>query len=288
MTNLRWMRGLVLVSALALANPAWAPAWAKAPPAPAAAAQHSQFVTIDGVRNFRDLGGYRTADGHTVRRGLLYRSGALGGMTQRGRAEFARLGVGSIIDLRSAAERQHLPEDWLGGRRTVYWTRDYSMGGTDPAHPISMPRTPEGIRTLMYGAYATIPKQMAPSYRELFTRLIAGRGAVVFNCTAGKDRTGIGAALVLHALGVPYATIREDFLLSNVGMDAATLRKSLPADLAALPDEALVPMAGVEGGYIDTTFTQLRKDYGSIDGYLQKELGIGPREIAQLRRRMLR
>ncbi|MFT4025849.1 MAG: tyrosine-protein phosphatase [Novosphingobium sp.] len=258
--------------------------------APAAAVQRTQFVPVDGVRNFRDVGGYRTADGRTVRRGVLYRSGALGSMTPRGRAEFARLGVASIVDLRSAGERAKLPEDWLGTRRLSYWTRDYDMGhGVDPARPQSMPRTPEAIRAMMYGAYRTLPKQMAPSYRELFQRLIAGRSPVVLNCTAGKDRTGIGSALVLHALGVPYETIRRDFLLSNEGIDVAGLRPTLPSpDLAALPDAALRPLAGVEEGYLDTTFAQLRQDYGSVDGFLHQELGVGPREIAQLRRRMLK
>jgi protein-tyrosine phosphatase len=141
---------------------------------------------------------------------------------------------------------------------------------------------------LMIGAYRTIPRDMAPSFRELFTQLSAVRGAVVLNCTAGKDRTGIGAALVLHALGVPYSTIRQDFLLSNVGVNPASLRSLLPPDLAALSDEALMPLAGVDGAYLDTTFAQLRQDYGSVDAYLQKALGVGPREISQLRRRMLR
>lgn len=271
------------LSALAVGQPVLAKA-------PAAAVQRTQFVPVDGVRNFRDVGGYRTADGHVVRRGVLYRSGALGNMTPRGRAEFARLGVVSIVDLRSAGERAKLPEDWLGTRRISYWTRDYDMGrGADPARPQSLPRTPEAIRAMMYGAYRTLPKQMAPSYRELFQRLIAGRSPVVLNCTAGKDRTGIGSALVLHALGVPYETIRRDFLLSNEGIDVASLRPTLSSpELAALPDEALKPLAGVEAGYIDTTFAQLRQEYGSVDGFLRQELGVGPREIAQLRRRMLR
>lgn len=257
---------------------------------PVAAAARSQFVAIDGVKNFRDIGGYRTADGRTVQRGVFYRSGALGSMTPQGRAAFARLGVVSIVDLRSASERQRLPEDFLGSRRLNYWTRDYAMGGgADPARPQSMPRTPDAIRAMMYGAYRTLPKQMAPSYRELFQRLGAGRTPVVLNCTAGKDRTGIGSALVLHALGVPYATIRRDFLLSNVGIDVAGLRPTLSSpDLAALPDAALKPLAGVEAGYLDTAFAQLRQDYGSVEGYMVRELGVGPREIAQLRRRMLR
>lgn len=254
----------------------------------AAPAAESPFVSVPGVRNFRDAGGYRTADGHTVRRGILYRSGALGGMTEEGRAAWARLRIASIVDLRSAEERKSVPEDWLRGRRTSYWARDYSMG--DPARPISRPSvmTPDVVRKMMYGGYTTMPKQLAPSYREMFRQLLAGHTPLVLNCTAGKDRTGIGVALVLTALGVPYETVRQDFLLSNAGIKPAQLRKSLPPAFASLPDEALMPLAGVEGGYLDTAFEQIRKDFGSVDAYLNKELGVGPRQVARLKRRMLR
>jgi protein-tyrosine phosphatase len=283
MNRIAWRRAVVVFAALALVPTAWA----RVPAAPVAQS-HERFVAIDGVRNFRDVGGYRTTSGRTVRWGMLCRAGALGGMTPRGKADFARLGVVSIIDVRSAEERRQVPEDWLGGPKLSYWTHDYTRGGgADPARPMSRPTTPEAVRQLMYGAYGSFPKQMAPSYRELFVRLTASRGPLVLNCTAGKDRTGIGTALVLHALGVPYPTIREDFLLSNRGINPAALRPSLPPELAALSDEALLPLAGVEGGYLDAAFAQLTKEYGSIEGYLQKELGIGPREIARLRRRML-
>jgi protein-tyrosine phosphatase len=278
-----WICGIALSAAIALANPAWVK-----PAASVSAARNTRFVAIEGVKNFRDVGGYRTSDGRIVQWGMLYRSGALGGMTSQGRDAFGRLGVGSIIDLRSASERQHSPEDSLGSDKISYWTHDYVMGGGDPARPQSSPRTAEAVRSLMQNVYRTIPRDMAPSYRELFVRLGTGNGAVVLNCTAGKDRTGIGAALVLSALGVPYPAIRRDFLLSNVGVNPANLRPSLPPYLAALSDEALMPLAGVDGAYLDGTFTQLRHDYGSIRGYLQKELGVGPREIARLRVRMLK
>jgi len=148
--------------------------------------------------------------------------------------------------------------------------------------------TPEAVRSMMTGAYSMMPAQLAPSYREMFRQLVGGRMPLVLNCTAGKDRTGIGVALVLTALGVPYETVRQDFLLSNAGIRPAELRKSLPPALAALPDDALLPLAGVEGAYLDNAFAQIRKDYGSIDTYLQRELGVGPLQVAILKRRMLR
>ena len=147
----------------------------------------------------------------------------------------------------------------------------------------------------MAQGYRTMPKALAPSYRELFARLIAGRGATVVNCTAGKDRTGIGAALVLTALGVPYGTVREDFLLSNRAIAAQFSRSPgaggidarSAAGFAALPLDVAALLAGVDGPYLDAAFDQIRQDYGTVEGYLAKELGLGPRKIALLRRRML-
>ena len=99
-------------------------------------------------------------------------------------------------------------------------------------------RTPEAIQAMMLGAYRTMPRAQAPAYRELFARLSTGRGPVVLNCTAGKDRTGIGAALVLTALGVPYATVRQDFLLSNRGIILAQLRSAIERAVKSMAEKA--------------------------------------------------
>ena len=173
-----------------------------------------------------------------------------------------------------------------------YWTRDYQLGGDQAslARVFSDPSklTADSVRAMMTHGYGTMPKELAPQYRELFSSLIApGKGAVVVNCTAGKDRTGIGAALVLTALGVPYETVREDFLLSNSGLDMNTVQGAISPMLAALPPEVIKPLVGVEGAYLDTAFAQLKADYGSVEGYLEKELGVGPAQIALLKRRML-
>lgn len=258
---------------------------------PVAAADSSRFIAIEGGHNFRDAGGYRTADGRSVRRGLFFRSASMASLTPQGMMQLQALRIGSIVDLRSTDERRSDTSNWLAASGQGYWARDYSLDATGFARMAGDPKslTAETVRAAMAEGYRGMPKTLAPSYRELFARLAAGKGATVVNCTAGKDRTGIAAALVLTALGVPYAVVREDFLLSNSAIRTSHVGvvDARSAQLAALPREVLIPLAGVEGGYLDAAFEQMRKDYGSVEGYLDKELGVGQREIALLRRRML-
>lgn len=258
---------------------------AKAPPA--ASASHERFVPVEGGRNFRDVGGYRTADGRTVRWGVLYRSGSMGNLTPAGKQTIAALHPTSIIDLRSSTERAS-DDGWIAAM-PGYWTRPYEMSLGDLGRTIGSPggREPAAIKSMMTFTYRNLPKEQAASYRELFVRLVAGKGAVIVNCSAGKDRTGIASALVLTALGVPYAAVRKDYLLSNGAPGMVTLSAALPGPLASLPPESAKLLLGVDGSYLDATFAGIRQNYGSVEAYLSRELGVGPKELAALRRNML-
>ncbi len=269
-----------------------APALAEAPASPTAVAADGRIKAIDGTRNFRDAGGYLTADGRKVKMGKLYRAGSLAGLTPQGMSALEKLHIAAIIDLRSTDERRTDTSNWLAAAGMGYWTRDYAMDdmgisalfGGDPAA-----LTPERVRAALAEGYRGMPKALAPSFRQLFASLAAPQsGAVVVNCTAGKDRTGIATALVLTALGVPYETVREDFLLSN----AAARQQfhsgvTMPPAMAKIPQESLLMLAGVDGAWLDAAFDQMRKDRGSIDGWLEAELGVGPAQIAALKRNML-
>jgi len=275
--------------ALALCFPA--PTTAKEADGPPAVTEN-RMIPMEGGRNFRDAGGYRTADGRTVRWHVLYRSGSLGNLQNAGMARLKSMGIRAIVDLRMTTERRRDQSNWLSMAGLGYWARDYELEGAEGslAQLFSDPSklTAESVRAMMMQGYRTMPKQLGPQYRQLFARLIApGKGAVVVNCTAGKDRTGIGAALVLTALGVPYETVREDYLLSNVGLNMDTVQSAISPQLAALPPEVIKPLVGVEGAYLDAAFDQIRKDYGSVDQYLEQELRVGPVQIAALKRKML-
>lgn len=284
------IRTAVIATALLLSTPALAhggmPATAEQS---TALSREGRFVLLDGGRNFRDVGGYWTADGHMVKPGLFYRSGSLGSLTAKGQAALAQLHIASIVDLRTNEERSRDTNDLKAEFGDGYFTRNYAMSLGDMRSPFSDPGklTAAGMREMMTKAYGPMAREQAPAYRELFARLLAGKGPVVVNCTAGKDRTGIGTALVLTALGVPYETVRQDFLLSNGAPGMDSLQSSLSPLMGKLPADIAAPLIGVDGAYLDSAFAELRKDYGSIDAYLQKELGVGPKEIAALRQRML-
>lgn len=275
--------------ALLLLSPAMA--MAQAAPAPAAADPATtvtrEFSMIGGD-NFRDAGGYRTADGRKVMWGKLYRSASVGRYTAEDQALIRALSVGSIIDLRSTRERQADKSPWMQGADVGYWTRDYDLSGGNLGALFAKGAKIDAatMRGAMIDGYRAFPKEQAASYRVLFDRLLHSDKAVIVNCTAGKDRTGLATALVLSALGVPRDTIMQDYLLSNSALDMDRLLAD--AGLNALPADAIKPLLDVEPAYLDAAFEQIDKDYGSVENYLKRELGVDRAAIQRLRQRMLR
>lgn len=280
-----WIALLLLAPAPAIAHDA-APATQ-----PATAAERTREIALTGGDNFRDVGGYRTADGHAVIWGKLYRSASVGRYTADDQALIRKLSIGSIIDLRSTRERQGDKAPWMQAADVGYWTRDYDLSGGNLGALFAKGAKfdAETMRGVMIQGYRGFPKEQAASYRMLFDRLLTSDKAVIVNCTAGKDRTGLGVALVLSALGVPYETIMEDYLLSNTLLDADALRADagMNAAMSALPADVAKPLLGVERAYLDAAFEQIAKDYGSVDAYLAQELGVDAAAKQRLRQRML-
>ena len=164
----------IILGALALAL--MQPVAVTAKPAPAPATAQERMIPMAGGRNFRDVGGYRTADGRTVRWNTLYRSGSLGSLKPEGMTRLQSLNVRAIIDLRMTAERRTDPSNWLPMAGMGYWTRDYQLGGDQAslARVFSDPSklTADNVRAMMTRGYRTMPKELAPQYRELFSSLI--------------------------------------------------------------------------------------------------------------------
>ena len=260
-----------------------------APADPAPAPQ--RVLPLEGGRNFRDLGGYAAADGRTVRWGLLYRSGGMAGLTAADYAHLDTLGLASLCDFRTPAEREAEPTVWAGTAKPDSWTHDVASLRGDLARMFDAGAMPSAaaMRDAMLGLYADLPEAQAPGYAELFRRLVAGAVPLVFNCTAGKDRTGVAAALVLTALGVPRETVREDYLLTDAAADFGRMapgRKALDA-LAQLPPDVLAPLLSADPAYLDAAFAAIETRYGSIETYLAERLGVGAAALDRLRARYL-
>jgi protein-tyrosine phosphatase len=282
-------RSIALIATAALGLAALPPAL-PARTATAVQAAPQRELPLQGGRNFRDLGGYRTRDGHHVRWRLLFRSGAMSKLTIADYAYLDTLGISFVCDLRTARERTAEPTVWGGAHKPDYWTSDTLATGGDLARLLAPDSQATGaqIRAMMISLYRTLPDTHRDAYRAIFRHLVDGQLPVVFNCTAGKDRTGVAAALILAALGVPRATIVQDYALSDKIVD---FRKELAGQpnspFAKMPDEILTPLLRSDPAYIDAMLDAVNARYGSVDGYLRTEIGLTGADIARMRTNLL-
>lgn len=253
-----------------------------------------RILPLEQGSNFRDLGGYRTADGKRVKWGLIFRAGATPVLTDEDLAYVTKgLGVTSMVDLRSVEERQLAPTRLAAAGVEVVAT-DYPADRIFKAPQSHPPGTKAPPRRSLY---RDMPTLLAPQYKALFQRLLAAKGGVEVNCSAGQDRTGVAAALILTALGVPRLTIYQDYLLSTAerqtryelppfeakdypGNKVAEMYEKARAVPGALNPK---PLFGEDGRlYLAEAFEEIETVWGSVDAYLERELGIGPAEKAQL------
>ena len=240
-------------------------------------------VPLEGGSNFRDLGGHRTADGGTVRRGVVFRSAHLGGLTNTDRAALGNLGVKTIVDLRGvseAAETPHLIEGLackvVGAHIEPQLGEQLRTGLADGT------LTPFVVMQLLTDHYRDYPRRCAPGYRTLFATLSDGtHRPLVFHCTAGKDRTGFASALLLSLLGVHWDDVMEDYLRTNELWTGHVGRyPELDIDTRAAIVEARRP-------YLEAAFDAVRADHGSLEAFAEKALGLDAKARERLKAELL-
>ncbi|MGQ4597740.1 tyrosine-protein phosphatase [Nocardia sp. R6R-6] len=258
----RFRAPVAVVAFLAVAfTPVTGVALADPPAAPAVSVDRS--LALQAVQNARDIGGYRTTDGRTVRTGLVYRTGQLSNATAPDLALLTDRRVRSVYDLRTAYERA-LGPDRVPAGATATWV---DVIGQAP--PDVLATTLTGGPGL-YRAFITA-RGANEAFASVLRAVIETDGAVLFHCTAGKDRTGWAAAILLTLLGVDRATVTEDYLLSNRYRNASG-------------DD---PLNGVQQSWLDAAFDQVDQTYGSFGGYVQEGLKLTDVEIAALRAALL-
>lgn len=264
----------------------------------AAPAEHVRVLPLEGGRNFRDLGGYRTADGRMVKWDQVFRSGSLTNLTDKDYAALAPLKIGTVVDFRTDAERTAEPTHWRDGNPDILFKAKSAGGGDSEtfARALMAPgASPESVRATMIEFYRQMPEQYADQYSVLFKRLASTDAPLVFHCSAGKDRTGIAAAVLLTSLGVSRQTVVEDYAMSEKVVDYGALLNKGGAEsgsaafdaLRKLPRETVMPLMRSEPAYIEAALAQIETQYGSVDGYMTKRLGLTDAELTALRARLL-
>jgi protein-tyrosine phosphatase len=260
--------------------------------------EHERQVKLDGQANFRDLGGYSTTDGRSVKWGFIYRAGQLNELSDADLSKLKELDIRTVIDLRGTSEAESRGKDRLpdGVRNMSY-----------PIDVMSLPKEEEesiatdssfGRPDFMLQATRLIMIHRTDVYAALIRELAAPENRpLVFHCTAGKDRAGIGAAIVLTLLGVPWETVREDYLLSNfyrrdenereIGKMREDIAKKQGIPAEQVDMTAYESMYLVKPEYIDAARDAVIRKYGSMESYLHQGLGISEEMISQLRNELL-
>jgi len=245
-------------------------------------------VTLQGSSNFRDLGGYPAAGGKRVKWGHIYRSADISKLTDADLQALQSRHVALVCDLRGPQEVAQAPDRLPPGARRVELP-----AGSEKIDPRAMMSGGKNVNrdSLMRAVYTNLSFFPA-KYKPMFDELLAlpADEAMLFHCTVGKDRTGIGAALVLSALGVPRPTILQDYAATDVYWRAGreqSLQRMSQAGLSAEAVNAYRPLMAANPAYLAGTFAAIDKQYGSVDKYLAKEMDLTPKKLAALRAKYL-
>ena len=257
---------------------------------------------VRSLPNLRDLGGWRTGDGATVRSGRLYRSADFRGLDADDTDAYTLLGVRTVYDFRSAGEREAVPDPRFPGVADVGLDILGDSLTAVPANLAAFFSDPESVaKAAEHLAGGAAAAAITGTYRDLVTldsarsgyaRFFHGLadqedGASLFHCTAGKDRTGWAAAAFLTLMGVPRDDVYADYLLTNERLIPA-LAPVFDGFAAAGGDPALLnPVLGVDEAYLAAAFDEVDRVHGSIGGYFTDGLGFGPDRQAVLRDRFL-
>ncbi|HEY1706921.1 MAG TPA: tyrosine-protein phosphatase [Rhizomicrobium sp.] len=258
-----------------------------------------RVIPLEGSCNFRDLGGYAAADGRRVRWRYAFRSGSLAGLTRSGQASLAELSIAAVCDFRSTSERSAEPFPLHDNSQINYWCREYETDYTAlKARLHGKASTAEDVRRAVIALYRELPWQFSEHYRAMFSMLGAGAVPLIFHCSAGKDRTGLAAALLLSALGVTEGDVIEDYCLSDKVVDyERTIVAPRLAEgrntaagysfLEMLSANAREPLLKSDGAYLQAAFEAINERSGSVQTFLKSELGVGQEHLMRLRDQLL-
>nr|BFE58860.1 tyrosine-protein phosphatase [Dactylosporangium thailandense] len=264
-------------ASLALAAALLAGAAIATPAQAAPAATWERSLGLAYATNFRDVGGYATADGHTVRTGVVFRSNKLSNLTAAEWQTVVAHGITRDVDLRNAVERSDEPDHAPAG--VAYQVADVaSLSHGIRFHDNAALTLAAAIAAGLLSGSSDLGQSIGYPFMVNFVgadyafrdtlRAVATNtsGGVVYHCSAGKDRTGWATAVLLTLLGVPMATVEADFLLSNTYLGRSD---------------------AVQVAWLRAAFAEMNHIYGSFTAYLHSGLMLTDADIAAIKARLL-
>lgn len=244
----------------------------------------SRHVRLEGVENFRDFGDYAASHGRRLRRGVLFRSASHGRATDADLAAIEAMDLEVIVDLRRPGERERDPARRPNGfAGTIIENDEGESADADPWWTFvrSCDLSEDAFRGYLLDYYRAAPflGRHINLFSRYFLALAESEAPVLIHCAAGKDRTGVLAALTHTLAGVHEDDIVADYLLTNnperIAARAPMVARLIAEETGRAPTDAAVRAAiGVEAEYLDASFRAIENEFGSIEAYLEKALGV--------------
>lgn len=252
---------------------------------------------IEGFRkemNFRDIGGYQSADGRKIKKGLLYRSAALGLLIPEELDRVRELGIQTILDFRGSQQCSELPDPIFEECEQIHICAAYEDFREDlndsPLEFYEMLVDEDQHGNMTATIVSSIQASLVFSneaYKTMFRKLMEKKGPILIHCSVGKDRTGIGALLIMLALGIDDEQIRYDFLLSNTYLKEKVEERMnslgfLP-DLSENINTAVMAVEGVIPESVHMILAEILERYETYENFLLHEYDLTEEDLQKLR-----
>ena len=249
-----------------------------------------RLLPMDGAHNTRELGGYKTTDGKSVKWGMLYRSDKLSDISDTDQAYLQNLGIKKIIDFRSKEEKEEDPD--IIPKGIDYIEMPISVDGAmrSKIEAVLKGETNKDVKSFLIDANKEFVSNYTDVYEDFLRNLIDDDGPALFHCTAGKDRAGFAAAITLIALGVSKEDVINDYMKTNQFTKERIEEIIGQIELMTLYQtdaEILRPLLGVEREYIETAFQAAEEKYGSLENFIRDGLNISDKDIQKLRNKFI-
>ena len=247
-------------------------------------------IVLDGTSNTRELGGYKTEDGRSLKWGVLYRSDKLSELTDADQEYLLQLGIKRVIDFRSSEEKQNEPDQLPSTLKYIEMPIEADGAIRPKVEAILKGDLNEDIGAILVETNKEFISDFSGVYKGFIESLIENQEPTLFHCTAGKDRAGFAAALVLLAVGVPEKIVIEDYMKTNKYTEETIqdyINKINLYSLGSVDAEILRPLLGVEERFIRAALDEIKQKYGSVENFIRDELKIRDESIIELKNFLL-
>lgn len=252
--------------------------------------EEHRLLPMDGSHNTRELGGYKTTDGKTIKWGKLFRSDKLSDISKTDQAYLQNLGIKKIVDFRSEQEKAEDPNIIPTGISYVEMPISVDGAMRSKIEAVLKGETDRKVESFLIDANREFVTDYTDVYENFLRGLIDEDAPTLFHCTAGKDRAGFAAAITLIALGVSKEDVINDYMKTNAFTQERIEEILGQIELMSLYQsdvEILRPLLGVEQIYIETAFKTAEDKYGSLENFIRDGLNISDEDIQKLRNKFL-